>query len=143
MAGNQHLDSSLFPLEDITSVVKLFKKELEKEDPDLVLLSIIAGAIENSMTCGKNITIPNENELFEEPKLPKLQFHIVNALYTKFHSIIKGSIDLTQYETKYATRELIKKISDVIWNSLTRGYYKDRAHLQSLYSFMTGNGIHL
>uniref|UniRef100_T1HZF3 Menin n=1 Tax=Rhodnius prolixus TaxID=13249 RepID=T1HZF3_RHOPR len=141
MAGNQHLDSSLFPLEDITSVVKLFKKELEKEDPDLVLLSIIAGAIENSMTCGKNITIPNENELFEEPKLPKLQFHIVNALYTKFHSIIKGSIDLTQYETKYATRELIKKISDVIWNSLTRGYYKDRAHLQSLYSFMTGNKL--
>ncbi|KAK9507999.1 hypothetical protein O3M35_007753 [Rhynocoris fuscipes] len=141
MAGNSQLDSSLFPLEDLPSVIKLFKIELEKEDPDLALLSIIAGAIENSMTCGKNISIPNENELYEEPRLPKLQFHIVNALYTKFHSIIKGSIDLTQYETKYATRELVKKISDVIWNSLTRGYYKDRAHLQSLYSFMTGNKL--
>lgn len=33
------------------------------------------------------------------------------------------------------------KVSDVIWNSLTRSYYKDRAHLQSLYSYLTGNKL--
>ena len=40
---------------------------------------------------------------------------------------------------KYATRELVKRVSDVIWNSLTRSYYKDRAHLQSVYSYLTGS----
>lgn len=32
-------------------------------------------------------------------------------------------------------------MSDVIWNSLTRSYYKDRAHLQSLYSYLTGSKL--
>lgn len=36
----------------------------------------------------------------------------------------------------YATREIIKRVSDVIWNSLIRSTYKDRAHLQSLYSYL-------
>ena len=38
--------------------------------------------------------------------------------------------------TTYATREIIKRVSDLIWNSLIRSTYKDRAHLQSLYSYL-------
>ncbi|CAH1407056.1 unnamed protein product [Nezara viridula] len=140
MANILPVDPKVFPLESIPSVLKIFKNELEKPDPDLALLSIIAGAVENSMTCNKNIA-SNENDIYDEQKLPSLQYNILNALYTKFHSIIKGSIDVTQYKSKYATRELIRKVSDVIWNSLTRSYYKDRAHLQSLYSYMTGNKL--
>lgn len=140
MANSFPLEPNIFPLENITSVVKLFKNELEKSEPDLALLSIIAGAVENSMTCNKNIP-STESESFEEQKLPKLQYNIVHALYAKFHSIIKGSIDVTEYKNKYASRELIRRVSDVIWNSLTRSYYKDRAHLQSLYSYMTGNKL--
>lgn len=141
MAGKQQLDPDDFPIEDITSVVKIFKKELQKDDPDLALLSIIAGAIENSLTCTKptqvNLTV-SKCDVSDEPKLPTLSYAIVNALYTKFHTIIRGSVDLSLYNTQYATRELIRKVSDVIWNSLTRSYYKDRAHLQSLYSYLTG-----
>jgi menin len=137
MAGISLLDPSDFPLDDIPSVLNVFKKQLNKPDPDLALLSIIAGAIENSMTCNRNPSVASESDC-EEPKLPALQFHIVNALYSKFHSIIKGSVDLSLYEHKYATRELVKRVSDIIWNSLTRSYYKDRAHLQSLYSYLTG-----
>lgn len=42
----------LFPLATIGSVVQLFKYELtlDDHDPDIVLLSIVAGCIENSMT---------------------------------------------------------------------------------------------
>ena len=42
----------LFPLANIGSVVQLFKYELtlDDHDPDIVLLSIVAGCIENSMT---------------------------------------------------------------------------------------------
>ncbi|KAL1122304.1 hypothetical protein AAG570_003709 [Ranatra chinensis] len=94
------------------------------------------------MTCNRT-QAPNadENGSNEEPRLPPLQYHIVEALYKKFRSIIKGSVDLTLYETKFATRELIKRVSDVVWNSLTRSYYKDRAHLQSLFSYLTGNKL--
>lgn len=42
---------------------------------------------------------------------------------------------------KKTSRELIKKISDVIWSHLTRSYYKDRAHLQTIYSYLTGNKL--
>lgn len=41
----------------------------------------------------------------------------------------------------YATRDIIKRVSDVIWNSLNRSTYKDRAHLQSLYSYLTLNKL--
>ncbi|XP_014250261.1 menin [Cimex lectularius] len=134
------IESDLFPLEDIPSVVKLFKQELDKADPDLALLSLIAGAVENSLTCSKNVLTTVEQQVLDDVKIPRIQLHIINALYTKFHAIIKGSIDVTKYD-KFATRELIKKVSDVVWNSLTRSYYKDRAHLQSLYSYMTGNKL--
>ena len=42
----------LFPLSTIGSVVQLFRNELthSHHDPDIVLLSIVAGCIENSMT---------------------------------------------------------------------------------------------
>lgn len=36
---------------------------------------------------------------------------------------------------------MIKKVSDLIWNSLLRSTYKDRAHLQSLYSYLTGSKL--
>lgn len=141
MAGFRQVDRRVFPLQDISSVVRLFKKEFDsKNEPDLALLSIIVGAVENSMTCNRAFPPPNENDVFGEPKqLPAVEFHIVDALYSKFHAVIKGAVDLSLYgEIKYATRELVKRVSDVIWNSLTRSYYKDRAHLQSLYSYLTG-----
>lgn len=147
MAREDGLDPSFaseFPLEDIPAVVKLFEKELIKPDPNLTLLSIIAGAVENSMTCTKNgaaLGAPDvvSQEKYEVGKIPTIHFHQVNALYMKFYSLIKGSVDLTIYD-KTASRELIRRVSDVVWNSLSRSQYKDsRAHLQSLYSYMTGN----
>ncbi|XP_075225857.1 menin 1 [Lycorma delicatula] len=143
MAGLRQVDRRIFPLQDISSVVRIFRKELEgKSEPDLALLSIIAGAVENSMTCNRTFTTSDENDVFGEPKIPTVEYNIVDALYSKFHAVIKGAVDLTLYgEIKYATRELVKRVSDVIWNSLTRSYYKDRAHLQSLYSYLTGNKL--
>ena len=51
-----------------------------------------------------------------------------------------GSVDLSLYPKK-TSRELIKKISDVIWSHLMRTYYKDRAHLQTIYSYLTGSKL--
>lgn len=129
-----------FPLQDISEVVQLFRYEMENtKEPDLTLLSIVVGSIENLLTCNRTNIVPNESDIFGNPKLPTIEYKIVDALYKKFHSTIKGYVDMSVFgNIKYATRELVKRVSDVIWNSLTRSYYKDRAHLQSLYSYLTG-----
>lgn len=142
MAGLERVNRQLFPLRDISSVVELFKDEIEKSPgPDLALLSIVGGAVENSLTCNRSPVLKGTEADVDDDagEVFEIEFHIVDALYAQFRSIILGSVDLSSYgDPKYATRELVKKVSDVIWNSLSRSYYKDRAHLQSLYSYLTG-----
>lgn len=153
MAGIQTLDTRLFPLKDIPSIIEVFKSQMDgPKEPDLALLSIVVGAVENTMTCTRpTLSTAYTNQktsesdaviLNQNPTFYPIEFDIVKALYERFVAIVKGSIDLTPYvNQKYAVRELVKKVSDVIWNSLTRSYYKDRAHLQSLYSYLTGNKL--
>ncbi|XP_043269446.1 menin [Venturia canescens] len=141
MAGFRDEDKSLFPVQSISSIVQIFQNQLENSsEPDLALLSILVGAVENSLTCNRTFA-SQESTVYDEPKLPAVEYHIAEALYDKFHAVVKGAVDLTVYDSKYATRDLVKKVSDVIWNSLTRSYYKDRAHLQSLYSYLTANKL--
>ena len=142
MAGFREEDKALFPIQSISSIVQIFQHQLENSsEPDLALLSILVGAVENSLTCNRTFASQNSTDGYDEPKLPAVEFEIAEALYTKFQSAIKSAVDLTIYDRKYATRDLVKKVSDVIWNSLTRSYYKDRAHLQSLYSYLTANKL--
>lgn len=134
----------LFPLVSFESVITLFKNQLEcKEEPDLSVVSIVLGFFENCLT--------------KEPDsqtFPVLDFETVDTLYKKFKSIVaiaEASFQQTpahkskkrdeNHEPKIATREKIKKISDQIWNSLLRSSYKDRAHLQSVYSYLSGNKL--
>ncbi|XP_033230482.1 menin [Belonocnema kinseyi] len=141
MAGFREEDKALFPIQSISSIVQIFQNQLENSsEPDLVLLSILVGAVENSLTCNR-ASASQDSTVYDEPKLPAVEFEIAEALYTKFQAVIKGAVDLSVFDSKYATRELVKKVSDVIWNSLTRSYYKDRAHLQSLYSYLTANKL--
>nr|SVE78152.1 EOG090X0424 [Daphnia lumholtzi] len=154
-------EKRLFPLKTVTSVVSLFESILKRTtEPDLALLSIIVGCIENTLTCNQQIlsgakstvltiTVDETSEKLlaippvrKEDDFPEIEWPIVEALYVKFRAVIKSSVDVTQFVcSEFATRELIKKVSDVIWNTLTRSYYKDRAHLQSLYSYLTGNKL--
>lgn len=139
MARIKQIDRNLFPIKNVQSVVEIFKSQLERNsEPDLALLSIIVGYIENNLTSNRTNAQLEIYEPLESTSLPALEIDLVEELYSRFHSIVKSSVDLTLYEGKYATRELVKRVSDVIWNSLTRSYYKDRAHLQSLYSYLTG-----
>lgn len=155
----EHGDS--FPVRDVPAAVAVFRRELAKKEPDLLLLSLVAGSIENTMTCsrptvgemvaerdGASAAVTAVDECLESTfdfdrvplRLPDVELHIIEALYTKFYSVIKSSVDPSQFEERdgHASRELVKRVSDVIWNTLTRSYYKDRAHLQSMYSYLTG-----
>lgn len=135
--------SGHFPLTSFESVVNLFKSQLEGEDPDLSVISICLGFVE-IFFCKEQKTTA----------FPVLDFATVEGLYKKFRSIVaiaevslqsptgqKSKKKDENHEPKIATREKIKKISDVIWNSLLRSSYKDRAHLQSVYSYLTGNKL--
>lgn len=128
-----------FPLQSVRDVIQLFKSQIENQDePNLALLSVVTGFIENLLTCNRVQPLQTDDDALE-PMFPIVEISTIDALYAKFKCQIKGSVDLTQFKnSRYATRELVKKVSDVIWGSLTRSYYKDRAHLQSLYSYLTG-----
>jgi len=160
-------DKKLFPLTTVGSVVQLFRQQLTHgSSPDLVLLSVVVGHVENCMTNAKNVSnIPIEPVALtskagkgkgqkskketsdDEDRLqlklePPVELHIVEALCAKFTSIIKGYCDLSLFKDgNYATRSLVKRVSDIVWNTLSKSQYKDRAHLQSLYSYLTGNKL--
>lgn len=191
----------LFPLKSISDVVRLFKVHLEvAKEPDLTLLSIVTGIIENTLTgkCNANSISTNAettslNNNNAEPmnnnstsvdavtetktkvkveessnstddassnavgcsNFPVVTFDTVKNLYEKFIKImsligpckrigakeVKKSSRSNATTPVYATREIIKQVSDVIWNSLIRSTYKDRAHLQSLYSYLADNKL--
>ncbi|XP_073827316.1 menin 1 [Musca autumnalis] len=179
---NSTLDPSLFPLKSINDVVNFFKRSLELYhtqcvEPDLTLLSIVAGYIELSLTTGDaahaaqqaslnsstssssstglgasslagivgnaaaaNLDIINSNSV----PFPVVTYELVSGLYKKFQSILsiveKPKVSST-CNSRQATREVIKKVSDVIWHSLIRSSYKDRAHLQNLYTYLSGNKL--
>ena len=139
MAAFWERDKQHFPLQNIQSVVNLFRDQLENnEQPNLALLSIILGSIENTLTANRAINQDFDTEKKLEPIFPVIELSSVDALYNKFVALVRGSVDMSSHKKPYSDREMVKKVSDVIWGSLTRSYYKDKAHIQSLFAFLTG-----
>ncbi|XP_033734093.1 menin-like [Pecten maximus] len=142
MAGFRESEKQRFPLQSIQDVVDLFRDQLTgSEEPNLPLLSIVLGAIENVLTVNRALPGEIDHSKSLEPIFPVIELETVEALYEKFVTHVKRSVDLTKFPSEVATRELVKLVSDVIWSSLMRSFYKDKAHLQSLYSFLTGNKL--
>ncbi|XP_021120293.1 menin isoform X4 [Heterocephalus glaber] len=151
--GLKAAQKTLFPLRSIDDVVRLFAAELGREEPDLVLLSLVLGFVEHFLAVNRVIPT-NVPELSFQPSpapdppggltfFPVADLSIIAALYARFTAQIRGAVDLSLYprEGGVSSRELVKKVSDVIWNSLSRSYFKDRAHIQSLFSFITGTKL--
>ncbi|CAM9319107.1 unnamed protein product [Lampetra planeri] len=139
-----------FPLRGIDGVVQLFDAELRKPEPDLALLSLVLGFVEHFLAVNRVIPINVPGVRFEplEPDCPNscfptVELGMISALYERFTAQIRGAVDLSQYRrgATGSSRELVKKVSDVIWNSLSRSYFKDRAHIQSLFSLITGTKL--
>ncbi|XP_014443801.1 menin [Tupaia chinensis] len=151
--GLKAAQKTLFPLRSIDDVVRLFAAELGREEPDLVLLSLVLGFVEHFLAVNRVIPT-NVPELTFQPSpapdppggltyFPVADLSIIAALYARFTAQIRGAVDLSLYprDGGVSSRELVKKVSDVIWNSLSRSYFKDRAHIQSLFSFITGTKL--
>ncbi|KMY88697.1 menin [Drosophila simulans] len=160
MALNGVIDASLFPLKSTADVINLFRRALTSGiEPDLTLLSIVVGYIELSLTTGETAaqaaqaaaaavaagdisqatTGGNDIIMGNSVPFPVVTHELIAGLYKKFQTIL--SVVEKPKPHRQATREVIKKVSDVIWNSLIRSSYKDRAHLQNLYSYLSGNKL--
>lgn len=68
--------------------------------------------------------------------IPEIEYEIVETLYKRFVDQFKGSIDFKDSELHKVNLK-IKKISDSVWEHLSNSYYKDKAHLQSIFSYLT------
>ncbi|XP_060666651.1 menin [Drosophila nasuta] len=150
MALNGIIDASLFPLKSTSDVVNLFRRALTSAiEPDLTLLSIVVGYIELSLTTGEaaqaaqaaQAALGNSSDVImgNSVPFPVVTHELIAGLYKKFQTIL--SVVDKPKPHRQATRDIIKKVSDVIWNSLIRSSYKDRAHLQNLYSYLSGNKL--
>ena len=128
MASLSEEERKLFPLKTVAAVVTLVQSILKRtSEPDLALISIILGYVENTLTCNhvpavgtKSSIISDDNEKLVSATtkgcdFPEVELNVIEALHAKFKAIIKSSIDLTHYGCPtYATREIVKKVSDVI-----------------------------
>ena len=104
--------SDLFPLNTLADVEEFFAAQMDScssnddattspADPDLGLLSIVVGALEHTWTASKNAPVMdntadsapdptsstavlNSTEMRVEPPL---EWHVVDALYTKFRYV--------------------------------------------------------
>uniref|UniRef100_A0A672QH39 Menin n=1 Tax=Sinocyclocheilus grahami TaxID=75366 RepID=A0A672QH39_SINGR len=139
-----------FPLRGIDGVVQLFESELSNPEPDLALLSLVLGFVEHFLAVNRVVPVNVPGVRFEPLKpdcldscFPTVELNLISALYGRFTAQILGAVDLSQYRKLAggSSRELVKKVSDVIWNSLSRSYFKDRAHIQSLFSLITGTKL--
>jgi len=154
-----------FPLASVAQVRDLFSRELQREEPNLSLLSIVVGALEHQWTTTSNpanVSLASaEAEKAPTEVLsngqhaidPPLSWLSCAALLDKFSGILRGYcdndlLDAARKENEEggqegftATRALVKHVADIVWNTLSKSHYKDRPHLQSLYSYLTGNKL--
>ncbi|XP_055840071.1 menin isoform X2 [Episyrphus balteatus] len=146
------INKKFFPLKSMTDVVDFFQKCLENPpgdgEPDLTLLSIVTGFVEISLTTGKAAesavtensgASPGDPADEESSTFPVVTYEMVNNLYQKYQNIL--ALIQKPKAGRYANRDVIKRVSDIIWHSLFWSSHKDRAHLQNLYSYLSYNKL--
>lgn len=69
-------------------------------------------------------------------EIPEIEFEIVETLYKRFVDQVKGTTDFKNSDS-LKTNLRIKEISDSVWKHLSNSYYKDKTHLQSIFSYLT------
>ena len=143
-----------FPLKNIESVVLLFKEQMKNGDPNLAALSLVTGFIEHELTNkSKYQNAPGPGLILEEERFPVLTWETVKEMFQHFKSLlemklkhffeknsdgIEGEQKDSAEKPSYSDRQQVKEIADFVWSQLSTSYFKDRPHLQSVYSFLNG-----
>jgi len=82
---------------------------------------------------------------------PAIRWEDVEAVYLKFKALTTAAVEVTncvdeegaekQLASQGSSKELVKKVSDVVWSYLSRSYKADNPHIQSLYTYILGKGL--
>ena len=144
-----------FPLKDIESVVLLFKEQMKDGDPNLAALSLVTGFIENELTNKSKYQIAGL--ILEEERFPVLTWETFKEMFQHFISLLETKLQHVNKEkatekgeekyhsiekpSSYCDRQQVKEIADFVWSQLSTSYFKDRPHLQSVYSFLNGTSV--
>ena len=150
-------ESDIYPISNLTNVVDVFKVELKKgNDADLALLSILAGYVEDFFTGSRTTGSTNVQQTngHHAPKSsqrnkksanngsssimdadiisPPLTREQLDAMRQKFVSRIRGFCDLSLIPDlgKCANTAVIKRVSDIIWNTLNEERHMDRGEVE-------------
>jgi hypothetical protein len=154
------VEANMYPLDSLHKVVQVFKEEIKKgNNADLALLSILAGYVEDFFTTSRVIdsnkisSLPKKsndksrgnpkkkNESVDELNVelkPALTKDQLEAMHIKFTSMVRGYCDLSlipdKNDDKNAnTAAVIRRVSDIIWNTLNEDKNKDRSHSSNNY----------
>eukprot|EP00088_Acartia_fossae_P027882 TRINITY_DN28635_c0_g1_i12.p1 TRINITY_DN28635_c0_g1~~TRINITY_DN28635_c0_g1_i12.p1 ORF type:complete len:549 (-),score=101.95 TRINITY_DN28635_c0_g1_i12:665-2311(-) len=154
-------EADIYPIRNLTNVIDVFKAELKKgNDADLALLSILAGYVEDFFTGSRTASSTNVQQTNgHAPKSsqrnkksanngsildtdiisPPLTREQLDAMRQKFVSRIRGFCDLSLIPDlgKCANMALIKRVSDIIWNTLNEERHMDRGHTSNIFSYLT------
>ena len=153
---------SYFPLKDNESVIALFADQLESCEPNLAILSLVCGYIEHHLTCKTSnlkdvfpvMDFSSFCQIYEEYRkllrqrsnkydLRAKSSSCDNEICKKLDKLDNRSqkeycSDRCDSEVSETSRKIIKNISDFVWGQLSTSYFKDRPHIQNLYSFLNG-----
>lgn len=146
------IDVKRFPLTCVDDVVNLFRDQLTSGfQPNLTLLSIVLGVVEHSLTVSRplektprgrpsdkiNLEGIDRDEK-ENQSIPPVKLEDIRVLFEVFVKLVIDFVDIKGVPPKYTSAQLLKKVSDLLWNNLTKTFYKDKGHLQFLYTLFKG-----
>ena len=148
----REIDIKRFPLICVDDVVNFFRDQLTQGfQPNLTLLSIVLGMVEHSLTVnrpleknprGRPVDRINLDglERFEKCNhaIPPVELKEVRVMFEVFANLVISFVDLKGAPPKYTSAKLLKKVSDLLWTNLTKTFYKDKGHLQFLYTLFKG-----
>ena len=154
--------SPYFPIRDNESVLKLFAEQLKSCEPNLAVLSLVCGFIEHHSTSKAGQLQKDVFPVFEfssflqmyrqyaellEKNLSHINVRVknnANDYVTEKIDNASSDIEDPQNQNSHdmsmsgTSRIVIKGIADFVWSQLSTSYFKDRPHIQSLYSFLNG-----
>ena len=129
----KELLTEYFPLNSMDKVVNIVEHlVLDKPKSCLPILSMVLGWYEHKLVItGKDKLLPNE-EIF-----PSLDWTTFSSTFLKYQKCLE-KFKLAQFEESKNEKLAIKDVADFVWKELKNTFYKDKHHIQSLYSFLFG-----
>ena len=143
-----------FPLTKQADVADLVREVMRSPNPCLAFVSVVLGFWENHHTQNdpKQRRLPLPTPLPGIPALSSagastapfsIKWSDITTLMEQLVDFIRplsGRLDAVSRSTDSGEggtpRSAIKMVCDAVWSSVSKAYFKDRPHIQSVYSFL-------